>query len=108
VRLPRIPAIAGLALSGLGLAPALGSAVLTVEVADLGFAPAASQARVGDRIEWRNDDFIDHTATAEDGSWEVLLPAGERSGITLSRAGTILYYCRYHPQMKGRIGVEAN
>jgi plastocyanin len=105
MRALRIPAIAGAALLGLAPWAALGSAVLIVKTQDLAFATSTLQARVGDRVEWRNDDFLDHTATAEDGSWEVVLPAGESRGITLSRAGEVAYYCRYHPQMKGRIAV---
>jgi plastocyanin len=82
------------------------SAVVLIAVDDLKFAPAAATARVGDRIEWVNGDFIDHTATADDKSWEIKLPSGGKGTLALKQAGTLTYYCRYHPAMTGRIEVE--
>ena len=39
------------------------------------------------------------TATARDGSFDVVVPAGGSVAVTLARAGTIEVYCRYHPGM---------
>lgn len=76
-----------------------------VEVKNLGFSPAAVSARVGDTVEWVNDDFVAHTATARNGTWDVNLPAHGSGHILLKQAGTIDYYCRFHPNMRAQITV---
>ena len=76
-------------------------------VSDLAFAPSEITVRVGDIVEWANADFVDHTATAKSGDWDVLIPAGKSGRVELSRAGTVLYYCRFHPGMTGTIHVVA-
>jgi plastocyanin len=78
---------------------------IRIEVKSLAFAPAQITVHVGDTIEWVNDDFVTHTATARDGQWDVKLPP-HATGRTLAKgAGTVGYYCRYHPNMKGEITI---
>jgi plastocyanin len=48
---------------------------------------------------------VQHTATANDKSFDVLLPAHKKGSIVVSKPGTIDYYCRFHPNMKGKITV---
>jgi plastocyanin len=69
------------------------------------YEPKTITARVGDAVEWVNEDIVAHTATATDRSWDVnILP--QRSGrMVMKTAGTISYFCRYHPNMKGEIAV---
>ena len=50
------------------------AATIQVKMEKLGFVPAEITAHVGDTIEWVNSDFVAHTATARDGSWDVLIP----------------------------------
>ena len=64
-------------------------------------------AHVGDTIEWVNKDFILHTATARDKSFDVKIPANATASFTLKQAGEIDYYCRVHPNMTGHISVSA-
>jgi plastocyanin len=80
---------------------------IRISVNKLTFSPAAVSARVGDTIEWVNVDFIVHTATARDRQWDISIPAKSTGRVTLTRAGVIDYYCRYHPNMTGRISVAA-
>ena len=70
----------------------------------MAFSPAEISAKVGDTIEWVNKDAFAHTATVK-GGWEVMLPVKKSGSITVEKAGTINYYCRLHPNMKGRIAV---
>jgi len=63
-------------------------------------------AHVGDTIEWVNDDFVIHTATARDGTWDVKLPPHATGRTVVKGLGTVAYYCRYHPNMKGEITVK--
>jgi plastocyanin len=78
---------------------------ITVTVNKMAFSPAAIQAKVGDTVEWVNKDAFAHTATAK-GDWEVMLPVKKSGSITVDKAGTIDYICRFHPNMKGQITVS--
>jgi plastocyanin len=101
-------------LAGLALAAALVLAsaapglakTIRVNIKGLVFAPVNIEAEVGDTIEWSNNDFVDHTATASDRSWDVMLPKGKTGSLTLTKAGSVDYFCRFHPNMKGRITVK--
>jgi plastocyanin len=76
-----------------------------IEVKSLAFTPAEITAHVGDTIEWLNDDFVAHTATARNGEWDVKL-APHATGRTVARSsGKVEYYCRYHPNMKGQVTI---
>lgn len=94
---------------------ALGSAVLagsrlaraeagTVHVAieKLVFIPAEIEVKAGQTIEWTNSDPFAHTATVK-GGWEVMIPAGEKATKVAEAGDDVEYYCRFHPNMKGRI-----
>jgi plastocyanin len=69
------------------------------------FAPTEMTASVGDTIEWVNNDILAHTATALSGDWDVAIVAKKTVSLVLKKAGSIDYYCRYHPNMTGRIVV---
>jgi plastocyanin len=78
---------------------------IRVNVDKLAFTPAEISARVGDTIEWVNADFLAHTATARGKEWEVMIAPNKTGRVTLKHAGNIDYYCRFHPNMSGRISV---
>jgi plastocyanin len=46
-----------------------------------------------------------HTATATNGDWNVNIPGNQRGQVVLKKPGTADYYCKLHPNMKGRIVV---
>ena len=79
----------------------------TVEVTvdKMAFSPADIEARVGDTIEWINKDIFVHTATVK-GGFEIMLPLKKSGSVVIKKAGAIDYYCRFHPNMKGRITVS--
>ena len=79
---------------------------IQVKMEKLGFVPAEVTAHVGDTIEWVNSDFVAHTATARDGSWDVLIPVNAKKTVVLKTEGTVDYYCKFHPNMTGRILVS--
>lgn len=92
------------ALGALLLVLAAGPApadVIQIKMEKLGFAPAEVSAHVGDTIEWVNADFVAHTATARD----VLIPAKATKSIVLKAEGVVDYYCKFHPNMTGRVSV---
>lgn len=101
-----LQALGAFAIGGLVPAAAWAADVVPVTMKDLVFAPSEVKVHVGDTVEWVNDDFLVHTATARDGTWDFKLPKGSKAQMTAKTAGIIEYYCRLHPNMKGRIVVE--
>src|SRR5438132_11450737 len=76
------------------------AATIQIAMQDLVFAPIEVSARVGDTIEWVNKDVFAHTATARNGDFDVNLPPKKTVTSVLQKAGTVEYYCRFHPNMK--------
>ena len=70
------------------------------------FGALPSGLRRGDAIVWVNRDFLRHTATAADHSFDVDLPAGAKAKTVLKRSGTIAFACRFHPGMRGVLQVK--
>src|SRR4051812_3122628 len=85
--------------------PRAASKTLRIVVENIRFGQAPEGAQVGDVMEWYNKDFVDHTATARDGSFDVIIPPGKNGRTPLNKAGVIAFYCRYHPNMWGKITV---
>jgi plastocyanin len=77
-----------------------------VSIDKLVFSPAEVTAKVGETIEWTNNDAFAHTATVK-GGWEVMIPPGTKATRMVEASDTVEYYCRFHPNMKGRITVVA-
>ena len=70
------------------------------------FGPVPAGISTGDTILWMNRDAVPHTATARDGSFDVVLAANAAVRMTASRAGAFAVYCRYHPTMTTRLAVS--
>ena len=81
--------------------------VIHVTMEQIAYMPAQISASVGDTVEWDNKDIVAHTATARDKSWDVVIAPNSKNSIMLKSAGTIEYYCRFHPNMVGQITVKA-
>jgi len=80
----------------------------TVVVAMTDFVYSSAEIRVspGQTVEWRNDDPVEHTVTAEDGSWgSGLVGDGEVYRRTFDHAGRYPYFCEPHPFMRGVVVV---
>ena len=86
-------------------APSLAAETIRVAIDKLKFSPAHVSARVGDTIEWVSGDFVAHTATARNKDWDITIPANGTGRITLQHDGEVEYFCRFHPNMTGRISV---
>jgi plastocyanin len=98
--------LAAIAFSAMTVASASAGEVIKVKVKNLVFEPAQVTAHVGDSIEWINEDFIAHTATAGNKEWDVTIPANGSGRVTVQHAGKVEYYCRFHPNMIGALTVE--
>jgi plastocyanin len=79
------------------------AATIQIVMEKLGYGPAEVQAKVGDTIEWVNKDILAHTATATGGDWNLVIAPNKTEKLILQKSGTVDYYCKYHPNMKGRL-----
>src|SRR6266571_8152302 len=94
-------------VAALMLAMSVSAAAATVQITmeNLVISPAEASAKVGDTIEWINRDIFAHTATARNGDWDVTMPPNNTVTSVLRKAGTVEYYCRFHPNMKATLVV---
>lgn len=79
----------------------------TVLMDNMVFGSVPPGAKVGDTILWVNNDTVQHTATARDGSFDVRLQPGKRARTVLTKAGNFAIYCIYHPMMRTTLRVAA-
>ena len=76
------------------------AATIQIVMENLAMSPPEATAKVGDTIEWINKDVLAHTATARNGDFDVTTPPKKTVTSVLKKAGTVDYYCRFHPNMK--------
>src|SRR5690606_31711653 len=73
-------------------------------IRNLAYAPARIEITVGTTITWRNEDQVDHSVTAVDGSWDSgIIRPGATYQRTFTRPGTYEFFCTPHPFMKGTV-----
>jgi len=77
-----------------------------VTIKDLQYSPAVLQVKKGDEITWINKDFVPHTVTALDKSWDSKdLAKDEYFSIVVDENTSLDYFCVYHPNMVARIEI---
>jgi plastocyanin len=81
------------------------AATIQIVMDNLVISPAEISVKAGDTIEWINKDIFVHTATARNGDWDVTMPPKKTVTLVLKKAGSIDYYCRFHPNMKATLTV---
>jgi plastocyanin len=82
------------------------AATIQIVMENLMISPAEASAKVGDTIELVNKDVFIHTATARNGDFDVTMPPKKTVTYVLKKAGTVDYYCRFHPNMKATLKIE--
>jgi plastocyanin len=82
------------------------AATIEITMENLVISPAEVSAKVGDTITWINKDVFAHTATAKNGDFDLTLQPKKSATSVLKKAGTVDYYCRYHPNMKATLKIE--
>ncbi len=90
-------------LESVGQADASQTYVVHIKNMQFGMAPA--ELHVGDTLKWHNSDLFRHTATARDGSFDLDLPPGSEGMFTLTKAGDVEVFCRFHPMMRAQLTV---
>ena len=89
----------------LGMSVSAHAATIQITMENLVIAPTEVSAKVGDTLELINKDVLAHTATAKNGDFDVMMPPKKTVTYVLKKAGTIDYYCRFHPNMKAVLNV---
>ena len=94
--------------SNAGSPAGAGHHVHQVSISGFKFTPDTVEVHVGDVVEWKNTDFVAHTATADDRkSFETgRIDSGQTKRITARTKGRFPYFCRYHAAMKGTLVVQ--
>lgn len=81
--------------------------VRRADIRGLAFVPARIEVARGTVVEWTNQDQVDHTVTARDGSFDSgMIRPGARWRYRFDRAGTYEIYCRPHPFMRLEVVVR--
>jgi len=101
--LTRAAALVFLPLLAGGPAAAAGPRTHTIVMQNMRFGPVPANIKAGDTIVWVNRDIVPHTATARNGSFDVVIPARRSATMVVRRTGTLAFYCRYHPAMRGSL-----
>ncbi len=86
------------------------STVKHVTIQMMKFPAVTLEVRVGDEVEWSNDDLTQHTVTS-DPKGSPNLNSGPIDASTSWRhrfttPGTFPYHCTFHPEMKGSVRVR--
>jgi plastocyanin len=95
-----LPIVAALMV---GMSVPAHAATIQITMENLVISPAEASAKVGDTIEWINKDIFAHTATARNGDFDVTLAPKKTVTSVVKKAGSIEYYCRFHPNMKATL-----
>lgn len=85
--------------------PAAGATV--VRIANLSFTARELHVRAGTRVRWVNGEQVQHSVTADDGSFDSgLIEPGQSYERVFDRPGSYAYHCTPHPFMTARVVVE--
>ena len=78
-----------------------------VRIANLTFDARTVRVRAGTTVRWTNGDQLQHSVTADDGSFDSgLIEPGRSYGRVFDRPGDYAYHCTPHPFMTGHVIVE--
>jgi plastocyanin len=97
--------VAGVMAAALGFAPGAVGADYVVVIDEMTFGPLPAELHPGDTITWQNDDIFRHSATARDDSFDVDLPSKSSVEMVVGEAGTVEFFCKFHPGMKGTLEI---
>lgn len=87
---------------------------VVVSIQNYSYRPSVVRVRQDGRVTWVNQDSVAHTATAPlpgqvttEGAWDLVMQPGQSASRRFMLPGRFEYYCRFHPQMRGTVVVEA-
>jgi plastocyanin len=78
-----------------------------VQIKSFQFLPPDLTVKAGTPVEWKNDDIVPHTVTADDGTFRSgKIQPGRTWTYTPTKPGTFPYTCTPHPNMHGKLTVQ--
>lgn len=80
-----------------------------IEINGYAFQPQTVQVKAGGTVTWQNREApgVEHTATAQNGAFDTSgIPDGQSKTIRLTKPGTYVYHCEFHPFMQGKLVVH--
>ncbi len=84
-----------------------GSSAGAVTIQNVAFDPTSISVAVGTTVTWTNRDSVEHTVTADDGSFDSqTIAPGATFSQTFSNAGTFTYHCKIPSAMKATVIVH--
>lgn len=90
-----------------GAATAASPKSVTITIRGMAFDPPVAEAPLGSTIVWKNEDIVEHTATAEDKTFDSGRIASQRTwSYSATKAGNFPYACTLHPTMKGTLVIK--
>ncbi len=85
--------------------PAVGNGPVTIK--GIAYNPKEVHVKVGQPLTWNWDDNgLEHTVTADDGSFNSGRKSSGSWQYTFNKAGTIAYHCEVHRQLHGTVVVS--
>ncbi|MBI2126489.1 MAG: hypothetical protein HYU02_04135 [Thaumarchaeota archaeon] len=84
----------------------VGVGIQQAEIKDYQFVPATVYIKKGSTVKWANQDFVAHTVTSVNGTFDSgLLGFGRVWEMKFDKIGAYQYFCLPHPYMVGTIWV---
>ncbi len=82
----------------------------TINIKDSLFQPSSLEVPVGTKVEWHNQDGMQHTVTSDiQGLFDSgALNPGKKFDFTFNTPGSYSYHCNIHPGMQGTITVTGS
>jgi plastocyanin len=106
MRRPAGAAVLVLALVAVGGAASADAPTRTITIPAKLFDPARLDVLVGTTVTWKNDDHVNHTATAENDAFASgYIPPGGTFSFTFTKEGRYEFRCTIHRQMRGEVDV---
>jgi len=75
----------------------------TIKIENHHYAPEEISVDEGSVIKIINNDPDEHTVTARNDEFDVEVEAGSVTEFIPPEKGEYQFYCRYHPEMKGKL-----
>lgn len=79
----------------------------SIPLLDWSFSPGDVTVHAGGTVRWSTQGFLEHTVTADDGSFNGTLTRSQPLALTFASPGVYSYICTPHPWMKGTVTVLA-
>ena len=81
-----------------------GSGAVAVTIDNFSFS--AKPVKAGQSFQVQNKDGTEHTFTANNGAFDVDVPAGKTVTVKALQAGTYPFHCKIHTSMTGTLTVS--